>query len=79
MDAAAAARQAVRDDDVDALRAAIAAGADPNASIHSHQQIIPLLALAAGKGHLGICELLVASGAARLVRQYVATSYPQVD
>jgi hypothetical protein len=63
MDAAAAARQAARDDDVDALRAAIAAGADPNASIHSHQKIIPLLALAAGKGHLGICELLVASGA----------------
>ena len=62
MDAVAAARQAVRDDNVDALRAAIAAGADPSASINSHQ-FLPLLGVAADKGRLGICELLVASGA----------------
>ena len=62
MDAAAAARQAVEDDDVDALRAAIAAGADLNASFDSNH-FLPLLGLAAEKGHLGICELLVASGA----------------
>ena len=61
-----AAKEAVVDDDVDALRVALAAGADPEASYPDPDRLfsaIPLLNLAASHGRLGICELLVAAGA----------------
>ena len=64
-----AAKQAVVDNDVDALRAALAAGADPEVTIpvpagpNSVLSAVPLLNLAASHGHLDICELLVAAGA----------------
>ena len=68
-----AAKRAVIEDDVDALRAALAAGADPEATVEvtvlnpagpiNVLNAVPLLNLAASHGHLDICELLVAAGA----------------
>ena len=64
-----AAKQAVVDNDVDALRAALAAGADPEVTVlhpagpNIVLSAVPLLNLAASNGHLDICELLVAAGA----------------
>ena len=61
-----AAKRAVMEADVDALRAALAAGADPEVTIPSPDgelSAVPLLNLAAAPGHLRMCELLVAAGA----------------
>jgi ankyrin repeat protein len=61
-----AAKRAVMEADVDALRAALAAGADPEVTIPSPDRelsAVPLLNLAASHGHLRMCELLVAAGA----------------
>jgi len=58
------ARRAIEDEDEDALRAALAAGADPNASVVvPHPYFIPLIVWVAVKGLPGMCTLLVAAGA----------------
>ena len=58
------ARSAIENEDEDALRAALAAGADPNASVVvPHPYFIPLIVWVVVKGLPGMCTLLVAAGA----------------
>ena len=57
------ARDAIANEDEDALRAALAAGADPNASMVGPPYFVPLIFCAAAKGLSGMCTLLVAAGA----------------
>ena len=58
------ARDAIANEDEDALRAALAAGADPNASVFvPAPYFIPLMVWCAAKGLSGMCTLLVAAGA----------------
>ena len=54
---------AITNEDDDALRAALAAGADPNASMAPPPYFIPLIQWCAAKGLSGMCTLLVAAGA----------------
>ena len=54
---------AIYDGDQDALRAALAAGADPNASVSPPPYFIPMIHQCAATGLSGMCTLLVTAGA----------------